>query len=91
MANSRGFLFNGVAHGRPLTDTEKTALLTIDQRFWSREMSDDQGSFRRIDETVVIDRFNGKPISEMVSSVLVLAEAFDRARALLGNIVKTAE
>jgi hypothetical protein len=82
-----GFLFNGVAHGRPLTDSEKERLLTIDQRFWSRELSDDQGAFRRIDEAVVIDRFEGKPIIELVSAILVPAQAFDQAKALFGDIV----
>jgi hypothetical protein len=30
-----GLLFNGVAHGRPLTDDEKKRVLEIDERFWS--------------------------------------------------------
>jgi len=86
-----GLLFNGVAHGRQLTDVEKGRLLMIDKRFWSRQISDDQGAFRRIDETVVIDRFEGKPISALLSSIFVPPEAFDRTRSLFGDIVKKAE
>ena len=82
-----GFLFNGVAHGRSLSDAEKTKFLEIDGRFWSREIADDQGAFRRIDETVVIDQFEGKPISDWLSAVLVPPQAFDQAKAIFGDIV----
>jgi hypothetical protein len=82
-----GFLFNGVAHGRPLTDIEKDRLLAIDERFWSREISDDQGAFRRIDETIVIDQFEGKPIYELISAVLVPPQAYADAAALFGKLV----
>jgi hypothetical protein len=84
---SGGFLFNGIAHGRPLCDTEKSRLLEIDQRFWSREISDNQGSFRRIDETVVFDQFEGKHIRELLSAVIVPPQAFEQAKALFGDIV----
>jgi hypothetical protein len=35
----------------------------------------------------VIDQFEGKPISELLSAVLVPPEAFDQAKALFGDIV----
>jgi hypothetical protein len=82
-----GLLFNGIAHGRALVDSEKTLLMAIDNRFWSKEITDDQFSFRRIDEAVVISEFEGKPITSFISAIIVPPEAYDKAKDLFGEIV----
>lgn len=82
-----GLLFNGVAHGRPLLNSEKKLLLGIDSKFWSKQVSDNEGAFKRIDETVIIDRFEGRPIIEFLSAIVVPAQSFDKAKSLFGNIV----
>lgn len=81
-----GLHFNGIPHGRPLTDDEKQQVRSIDERFWSREIADKDGSFRRVDEAVVLDVAEGRSIKEFIMAVLVPPQAYDRARAIVGDI-----
>lgn len=82
-----GLAFERKPQSRLLTDAEKQTLLAIDDRFWSKEVSDGNTSLRRIDHAQVIDSFEGRHIAEVISSVMVPAAAFDEARGLFGDKV----
>ena len=86
-----GFAAGGRPNYSQLSDSEKKMLVAIDERFWMRELSDDHGSFRRIDEANVIERLQNKPVQEMVKAVLVPPAAYDRAAACFGNRVQAIE
>ena len=70
------------------TDSEKKFLLGLDERFWSRELGDDKGTFQRIAEAQVIDEYRGKHISDCVRRVVAPKPAFERARELFGERVE---
>lgn len=52
---------------------------------------DDKGTFLRIDEAQVIDEFQGRHISEFVSSVIVPREALAGAREFFGDRAEVLE
>ena len=80
-----GITVNGKSNARTASSREKEFLLRFDERFWSRELIDDKGTFRRIDEAQVIDEFQGKHISEFVRGVIVPREALAGAREVFGE------
>ncbi len=82
-----GATVEGKTNTRVATSVEKEFLLDFDHRFWSREIVDDKGSFRRIDEAQVIDEFQGKHISEFVGRVIAPPRAYDQAREVFGDSV----
>jgi hypothetical protein len=86
-----GVAAGGAPNSRPLSEAEKRMLLAIDERFWSRELRDDYGSFRRVDEAHLIERLQGKPVAEGVEAVLVPPAAYDRAATCFGNRVQVIE
>ncbi len=86
-----GLSFKGIPHGRPLTDNEKLQVQATDERFRNRVIADNEGSLRRIDEAVVIDVFEDRKIVEFISTVFVPSAAYDRAKAILGDIVARAD
>lgn len=83
-----GATVEGKTNARMATSAEKEFLLGLNHRFWSREIVDDKGTFRRIDEAQVIDEFKGKHISEFVGRVIVPFEAYDEARDIFGGRVE---
>jgi hypothetical protein len=86
-----GLTLEGKPQSRSLTDVERRALLTIDEGFWSKEVSDGKVSLRRIDDARVIDNFEGRHIAEVISTVMVPASAYDEARGLFGDKVLIGE
>jgi hypothetical protein len=84
----QGLVLEGQAQARPLTDSEKEVLLQINERFWSKELSDGSDTFRRVDDAFVIDTFDGSHITELISAVLAPPEAFGEARTLFGERVQ---
>ena len=86
-----GFVADGTPNVRRANDCEKKFLLEFDNQFWTREIVDDKGSFRRIEEAHVIDAFQGKRISEFASKVIVPPQAYDQAAALFGDKAEAVE
>lgn len=86
-----GLTSNGQVHSRALTEEEKNTLLSVNERFWSRELTHDNVTLRRVDDTFCIDSHNGRHITEMISSVIVPQEAEDMARTLFGDRVQAYE
>jgi hypothetical protein len=89
-------LVSGLAIGRAqqcrqLTEGEKKMLVSLDTRFWTEEVSDDRGSFRRIDDAVVIHEFEGKHITHVISRIIVPPEAVEKASAIFGDKVLVLE
>ncbi len=82
-----GVAVEGKAIARMTTADEKEFLLSLDRQFWSRELADDKGGFRRIDEAQVIDEFQGKHISECIQKVIMPPEAYNDAREIFGDAV----
>lgn len=82
-----GLAVAGKSQSRPLTDEDKLMLLNIDSKFWSKKISDDKVSFRRVDDASVIDSFDGRHISEIISAVIVPTEAYNEAKDLFGDKV----
>ncbi len=82
-----GFALEGKPQSRPLTDFEKHSLLSIDNKFWSKEVSDGNASIGRVNDACVIDRFEGKRITEAISAVVVPTEAYDEAKGVFGEKV----
>jgi|GEM_PF-1156962 hypothetical protein len=70
---------------RPLTNSEKDYVISMDVSFWSKAQSYENKSFRRIDDVSVIDMFNGTHISELISSVIVPEESLNFARDIFGE------
>jgi hypothetical protein len=83
-----GFAAGGVGNSRTLSDPEKNTLAEIDPNFWLRELQDDKGRFRRIDEAHVIEKLGGLPIKSVVNAVLVPPRAYDDAVACFGDRVQ---
>lgn len=83
-----GLFLRGKPQARLLTDSEKQVLLGIDERFWSKELSDGEDTFRRVDDAFVIETFDGRHITEAISTVLVPPEAYDEARNMFGEKVQ---
>jgi hypothetical protein len=86
-----GLTVDGKLNARPATSHEKDFLLTLNSRFWMREIQDDKGKFRRIDEAHVIGEFQGKHISEFISKVIVPPAAYLTAREIFGDRVESLE
>jgi hypothetical protein len=84
-----GLALHGKSQTRSLTGAEKDRLVAIDPNFWRKELSDGKTSFRRVDDACLIESAAGQPIGEIVSEVIVPAEAYDEARLLLGEKVLT--
>jgi len=82
-----GLALEGKSQSRPLTDFEKHSLLSVNNRFWSKEVSDGNVSIRRADDACIIDRFEGKHIAEAISAVVVPTEAYDEAKSVFGDKV----
>jgi hypothetical protein len=83
-----GMRVGGVQHGHAATDAEKERLLEIDRRFWSKEETDKDGTFRRVDQAYVIDQFEGAPIVELIEKLVVPAECESEAAGLFGDKVE---
>ncbi len=83
-----GMRVGGVEHGHAATDAEKKLLLEIDRRFWSKEEADKEGTFRRVDQANVIDRFDGAHIAELIEKVIAPAECTSEAANLFGDKVE---
>jgi hypothetical protein len=83
-----GLSAEGQSQTRPPTETEKALLLGLDERFWSRELSDDRGRFARVNEAQVLADFQGKPISDFIEKIVVPPEAFDAANAIFPSKVE---
>lgn len=79
-----GAVLNGKTQSRLLTNEEKYQLLKINPRFWSRELSDGKITLSRKDEAAVIETFDEKHISDLISAVRVPKEAFEEAKTLFG-------
>jgi hypothetical protein len=86
-----GLSFNGILHGRPLTDNEKLQVQATDERFWNRVIADNEGSFRRIDGTNTVDMNSTILRSSKTSITTASSAAYDRAKAILGDIVERAD
>jgi hypothetical protein len=82
-----GLALQGKSQTRSLTNSEKNTLLDIDSKFWSKQLSDGTVSFRRADDALVIETFDGKHVSEIISTVIVPPEAFDDAKLVFGDKV----
>jgi hypothetical protein len=82
-----GLVLEGEAQSRPLTNVEKHMLLTIDNRFWSKEVSDGKTSLRRIDDACVISRFEGKDITDAICAVIVPVGVYEEAKGIFGDKV----
>jgi hypothetical protein len=82
-----GLVVDGIPHSRLLSNDERTLVFDIDTDFWTKEISDDKTTFRRIDDAYVIGNFEGAPISELISAVIVPPEAFDEAKSIFGDRV----
>jgi hypothetical protein len=78
----------GVQHGHAVTDAEKERLLEIDQRSWSKEETDKDGTFRRVDQAYVIDQFEGAPIAGLIERLIVPFECKTEAADLFGAKVE---
>jgi hypothetical protein len=83
-----GMRLGGVQHGHAATDAERKRLLEIDRRFWNKEESDKDGTFRRIDYAYVIDRFEGAPIFDAIEKVIVPDGLSCEAVKLFGDKVQ---
>jgi hypothetical protein len=83
-----GLTAEGKLQVRPATGDEKEFLVNFDQRFWTRELADDKGSFRRLDEACVLDEFQGKHISDLIDKVIVPPPALAKAREIFGDRVE---
>lgn len=79
-----GIAANGIEQMRLASADEKKRLLSIDERFWTRELADDRGRFLRIDEAHVLPDFQGKTIAEWIEKVIVPADAVEAAAKLFG-------
>ncbi|MGB8898776.1 MAG: hypothetical protein WCC90_05810 [Methylocella sp.] len=66
-------------------------LLQIDTQFWSREIADDKGRFRRVDEAYAIDSFCGKPIETFLKKVIVPKGLRAQAESLFGHRIEALE
>jgi hypothetical protein len=86
-----GFAAGGTENARRLSEAEKKMLISTDERFWTRELRDERGSFRRVDEAQVIEKFQDKPVEAMVQAVFVPPAAYDRAVALFGDRIQALE
>jgi len=86
-----GLVVGGTNQSRLLTETEKQTLVSLDARFWTKEISDDRESFRRIDDAMVIQEFEGKHITDVISRVIVPPEAAEEATATFGDKVLVLE
>ncbi len=84
-----GVAVEGKTIARVATADEKEFLLSLDRQFWSRELVDDKGGFRRIDEAQVIDEFHGKHISESIQKVIVPPNTYNEAQEIFGDRVVT--
>jgi hypothetical protein len=56
-----------------------------------KEIRDDKGSLRRVDEACVLDEFRGKRIVDFLSAVIVPNIAIDQARKIFGDKVRPLE
>jgi hypothetical protein len=83
-----GATVQGRSNARMATQVEREFLLGLNHRFWSREIKDDKGTFRRVDEAHVIDEFQGKHISEFIGRIIAPLEALDEAREVFGDKVE---
>jgi hypothetical protein len=86
-----GWNVDGIPHGRELRPEEKKKLLEIDGGFWSREVKDASGTFRRVDQAFIIDQFENRSISDFISSAIVPPAAAADARRLFGDKVSVDE
>lgn len=86
-----GMTVEGRTITRSLTESEKQRLLAIDTPFWIREIADDKGTFKRIDEAQVIDNYRGQHVTEFIRRALVPNAAYDMAHEILGDIVAVLE
>jgi hypothetical protein len=78
-----GIARNAMVSSRRLSETEKDRVILVDPTWWTRPLTYKNESFRRIDKTDVIDRYEGKSIIELARSVIVPADALEDARRLL--------
>jgi hypothetical protein len=85
-----GYFVNDTPRGRNLTADEKSELLKIDGRFWQRELTDDQGAFRRLDRAVALTQPNSDELLGMATRLIVPREALDEVRKLFKGPVSEA-
>jgi hypothetical protein len=79
--------FNNRALGRPLTHAEIARLMTIDEPFWSRELSW-EGSLRpRSALAVIYDPHENWNFFDIVDNVFVPRSIEEQARAIAGDKV----
>ena len=82
-----GIVLEGKNQTRKLNAQEKQGLLNINSFFWSKELNDGNISLRRVDEATVIEAFEGKHISDYITSIRVPKEAFQDASKIFGDKV----
>jgi hypothetical protein len=85
-----GYSLNGIPRARDLTDLEKSNLLEIDSRFWSRALADDPGAFQRIDKAVALTQPGSADLLAMATRLIVPREALVEARKLFKGEVSEA-
>jgi hypothetical protein len=86
-----GLALHDKQQSRKLTTDEINTLLNIDAGFWAKALFDGKVSFRRVDEAQAIESFEGNHIAEMISTIIVPAEACDEARKIFGDKVQAVE
>jgi len=82
-----GIAASGVENARPLSVSEKKILVGIDERFWTRELTDDGGTFRRIDDAHAVENIGSQRVRDAIRAVLVPSELYEPTRTLFGNRV----
>jgi len=82
-----GIALEGKNQTRKLNSQEKENLLNINPFFWNKELSDGNLSLKRVDEATVIEAFEGKHISEYITTIRVPEEAFEEAEKIFGDKV----
>jgi hypothetical protein len=82
-----GLRTGGADNSRPLSTDEAQRLVDIDPEFWTRTISDKDGSVRRIDDTHIVEFIRGKKAREMLSAVIVPPAAVDRATEIVGDSI----
>lgn len=84
-----GLAVNAQQQCRPLTQSERSIVSSTNPVFWNREFTDKEGTSRRIDEAFVLGSYEGRHISEVISTVIVPRDAYPEAVAIFGDQIVT--
>jgi hypothetical protein len=82
-----GLIVNGQQQCRPLTQSERATVSATNPIFWNRELSDREGTFRRIEAAFLLPSYEGGHISEIISSVIVPQDAYIEAVTIFDDRV----